>query len=264
LTTYVSKKEGYDLAKSHGDLGYASVDSLDLNRSILSQRDDPERFPNISHLANKFRDILIYRDWDLGIDSKIRQYQRTDEYPDFLLEDASNLNLVLNDLYEGTSTSYLFYEYLPRFSLSFEGMTPSVRGGGIMYYVHENGLGRPIPFTRLSTGFLRFLCLLAILCHPNPPSIVCIEEPEICMHPDVLPLIAELLKGASQRTQLFVTTHSDILVSALSDTPENVIVCNRSKSGTYLKRIDKEQLKEWLVKYSLGDLWRIGEIGGLT
>ena len=84
------------------------------------------------------------------------------------------------------------------------------------------------------------------------------------MHPDVLPLIAELLKGASQRTQLFVTTHSDILVSALSDTPENVIVCNRSKSGTYLKRLDKEQLKEWLVKYSLGDLWRIGEIGGLT
>ncbi|MFM6007971.1 MAG: AAA family ATPase, partial [Sphaerospermopsis kisseleviana] len=47
-----------------------------------------------------------------------------------------------------------------------------------------------------------------------PPPLICIEEPELGLHPDILPTIAELLIEASQRTQLIITTHSDALVSA--------------------------------------------------
>ncbi len=77
-----------------------------------------------------------------------------------------------------------------------------------------------------------------------------------------MPLIAELLVEASQRTQIIVTTHSEALVSALSQTPEAIIVCERDQDGTKLRRLEAEQLREWLERYTLGDLWRMGEIGG--
>jgi len=77
-----------------------------------------------------------------------------------------------------------------------------------------------------------------------------------------LPTIAELLIEASQNTQLIVTTHSDTLVSALTNVPESILVCERDDEGTHLRRLEPESLKEWLEKYSLGELWRMGEIGG--
>ncbi len=92
--------------------------------------------------------------------------------------------------------------------------------------------------------------------------MICIEEPEFGLHPDIIPSIAELLIETSQRTQLIVTTHSDTLVSALSEVPEAVVVCERDDQGTKLRRLDPDNLKEWLERYRLGDLWAKGEIGG--
>ncbi len=264
LVTYASKKEMSDLTKQRGYLGIADVDSLDLNRSILSQRDDYERFPNVSYLSDKFLDIIIYQDWDLSISSPIKAYLDTNVPPDFLKEDASNLALILNYLLEKADTSKIMHKALQKFTQWFEDIIPSIRGGEIQYRIRERGLSDSISMKRLSEGYIRFLCLLAILIHPEPPAVICIEEPEQCMHPDIIPLIAELLIDASHRTQLFVTTHSDHLISALTDVPESVIVCNRVKSGTHLKRLEKEPLKEWLKEYTLGDLWRRGEIGGIT
>ena len=109
---------------------------------------------------------------------------------------------------------------------------------------------------------LRYLSLLVILCHPEPPPLICIEEPELGMHPDILSDIAELLIEASHRTQLIITTHSDILVSELSEVPESILVCERDDHGTSMRRLQKEKLEEWLKKYTLGDLWMSGELGG--
>lgn len=101
------------------------------------------------------------------------------------------------------------------------------------------------------------------MCHPNPGPLICIEEPELGLHPDVIPTLAELLKEASQRTQLIVTTHSDILIDALTDDPECILIANRSlQNGTTLERLDEEKLRPWLEKYRLGQLWTRGEIGG--
>ena len=104
--------------------------------------------------------------------------------------------------------------------------------------------------------------MLAILLHPNPAPLVCIEEPELGLHPDVIPTIANLLKEASERCQLIVTTHSDVLVDALTDQPEAVIIASRGPTGTVLERLSAEKLKPWLEKYRLGQLWTRGEIGG--
>ena len=100
-----------------------------------------------------------------------------------------------------------------------------------------------MPATRLSDGSLRYLCLLAVLCNPTPPLVVCIEEPELGLHPDIIPEVAKLLVEASSRSQIFVTTHSDVLVDALTETPEAVIVCEKEEGATRMRRLDAEELK---------------------
>jgi len=101
------------------------------------------------------------------------------------------------------------------------------------------------------------------LCDPDPPPLVCIEEPELGLHPDMLPKIADLLAAASERTQLVVTTHSDMLVDAMTDRPEAVVVVEKHNGQTCMKRLKEDaELRRWLDKYRLGQLWTRGEIGG--
>src|SRR5207244_4994904 len=102
--------------------------------------------------------------------------------------------------------------------------------------------------------------MLALLLAPEPPPLLCMEEPELGLHPDAVSLLADVLVQASARTQLIVTTHSDALVSALTDQAESVLVCE-NRGGTVLRRVESARLAHWLDKYRLGEIWRIGELG---
>lgn len=235
-------------------------EDLVANQSILSQIKDPVRYPELTDLGYRFSNIRLYREWNLGRKTTPRRPGQTDQPNDFLEENASNLALVLNNLQNQPKIRRLLIERLQKLYDAAEDINTKIEGGTIQIFIHEEGLNQPIPATRLSDGTLRYLCLLAILCHPNPPPLLCIEEPELGLHPDILPTIAELLVEASQRTQLIVTTHSDALVSALP--PESVLVCERNDQGSHLRRLEPEPLKEWLKEFSLGHLWRMGEIGG--
>jgi predicted ATPase len=231
-------------------------------QSILSQRRDADLYPELTYVATQFAQIRFYREWNLGRYTAPRLPQKTDLPEDFLLEDAGNLGLVLNNLMNQPETKRLLMERLRVFSEDIEDVTTKIQGGTVQVYLHERGLRHPVPATRLSDGTLRFLCLLVILCHPSPPPLICIEEPELGLHPDILPTVAELLLEAAQRTQLIVTTHSDALVSALSEVPDAVVVTERYPEGTRLRRLERQALEEWLKKYRLGELWQMGEIGG--
>ena len=237
-----------------------TAEEVKTDQSILSQLTDRYSYPEISYLAHNFAAIKLYTDWDLGRIAALRRPQKVDDPNDFLLEDASNLALVLNDLlYRGYRVGLI--EDLQKLYDEINDIITRVEGGTIQLFLQEKGHQRPISAARLSDGTLRYLCLLAILRHPKPPPLICIEEPELGLHPDVLPTIAELLIDASERTQLIVTTHSDVLISALPE-PEMVLVCERDERGSHLQRLSAESLKAWLEQYTLGDLWRMGEIGG--
>ena len=236
---------------------------LSSNESILSQIRDHFYHPQISYLGEVLREARIYTDISVNRpSSKIRSPQITDGINDFLDEDALNLFLVLNSLELKGGTKALILEYLKKFVPSFQDYLFNILGGTVQLFIREEGLEKPISAMRLSDGTLRYLCLLAILCHPEPPPLICIEEPETGLHPDILPTIAELMIEASQRTQLIVTTHSDILVSAFSEIPEAVLVCEKDEDGTHFRRLEAEKLKVWLEEYSLGEVWLRGGIGG--
>ena len=234
-------------------------DSLKPVESVLSQRSDPELYPELTWIGEKFGQIQTFRDWTFGRDTPVRQSQPADIQESELLRDSSNLALLLNQLEHHDPQR--FNDLLKRFYPRFERMSTLISVGRVQFYLHEAGLISATPATRLSDGTMRFIAILAILLAPEPPPVACIEEPELGLHPDAVALVGELLVEASQRMQLIVTTHSDALVSALSSVPQSVIACERPGSGTILRRLDPERLSHWLDDYRLGDVWRMGELG---
>ena len=230
-------------------------------RSQLSLFANLSPYSELYALVNSLLRIKIYDDIACGI-SAVKQSQKTDWPSDFLLESMSNFALVLHDLKDSRDSGEKINKTMRVFYERFESIKTLVTGGSVQILFYEKGCKEPIPAIRLSDGTLKFLVLLTILCHPSPPPLICIEEPETGLHPDIIPTIAELLVEASKRTQLIVTTHSDILVSALSEQPESILVCKHDVQGTHIKRLDKKRLKKWLENYKLGELWLKGEIGG--
>ena len=250
-------------AVNTSDKGRRSLarETIEPDRSILAQRRDPEIYPELAWLAQNYEQVRIYREWAFGRNAVFREPQKADLRNDVLEEDFANLGLFLNRLSirfpaaHKTILENLKYLYDPISDFKF-----LINGGTVQVFFTEDDF--VIPATRLSDGTLRYLCLLAILCDPEPPPLICIEEPELGLHPDILPKVADLLRSASRRTQLIVTTHSDILVDAMTETPEAVVVCSKQQGQTIMERLKPDDLREWLKKYRLGQLWTKGEIGG--
>ena len=230
-------------------------------QSILSQLRDPHHYPALTWLGQNYEKIRIYRDWAFGRNTVFRNPQQADMRRNVLEEDFSNLGLFLSRIKsEFPATKRAILKALEDL---YEGITDfevNTNGGTVQVFLHEGDFA--IPATRLSDGTLRYLCLLAILCDPEPPPLICIEEPELGLHPDILPNLADLLLKASERTQLIVTTHSDILIDAMTETPENVVLCEKHEGKTEMHRLQADDLKVWLDKYRLGQLWIQGQLGG--
>jgi predicted ATPase len=238
-------------------------EDMALDQSVLSQRKDPDLYPELTYLGNEYAKIKLFREWNLGRNTQPRRPQPTDLQSDFLREDAANIALVLNDLEHRRDLRRSLVEKLKNADEAIEDFSTKVLGGTIQLFLHYAGLKSPVPATRLSDGTIRYLCLLAVLCHPAPPPLVCLEEPELGLHPDLLPGLADLLIEASHRMQLIVTTHSDVLVDGLTKVPEAVIVCEKRNGSTVMGRRTSDELAKWLKEdYGLGQLWRSGEIGG--
>ncbi|MFT4102277.1 MAG: AAA family ATPase [Burkholderiaceae bacterium] len=257
---YYRFRNGHGVLNVKGDERRLQREDIDPTASILSQRKDPDQYPELTYLGNVFGKIRLYREWSFGRYTSPRMPQKADLPNDLLEPDASNLGLVLNRLRRDPGIKRKLLDALRALYDGIDDFDVQIEGGTVQVFFQE---GRYIvPATRLSDGTLRYLCLLAILCHPNPPPLICIEEPELGLHPDVLPTLASLLKDAAGRTQLIVTTHSDVLVDALTDQPEAIVVAERTAAGTTLTRLDAAKLEPWLEKYRLGQLWTRGEIGG--
>ncbi len=243
-----------------GLTGSLGVQHTGGTRSMLDEFRDPEH----ADLAAFYEAIRSYREPLLGRLAAPRTPQATDLPTDQLLADGSNLALMLSKLRLDPPRMRSIVEKLQDVYASVTDIETKTEGGTIQVFLQDGGF--PLSARRISDGTMRFLCLLVVLSSPSPPPVVLIEEPELGLHPDAIGALADLLREASERMQLIVTTHSEALVDRFSDTPEAVLVVDKAEpaegGSTRVKRLDKEELKEWLEAFSLGRLWRMGEIGG--
>lgn len=253
-------ENGNPVISQRGQQRSLNPGSVEADKSILAQRRDPENYPELSYVASVYEKIRVYREWSFGRNSIFRIPQKADARNDRLEEDFSNLGLFINRLRQKPKAKKAILTALADLYEGLSDFDVSVEGGTVQVFFTEGDF--TIPATRLSDGSLRYLCLLAILCDPTPPPLICIEEPELGLHPDILPKVADLLIAASERTQLIVTTHSDILVDAMTERPEAILVCEKHNGQTEMRRLDNQKLAVWLEDYRLGELWTRGELGG--
>lgn len=228
--------------------------------SMLSAIKDRRRYPEVTHVGESLKNIHLYRNWVFGRQCPIRLRQKNDLRSNVLQEDGSNLGLVLNRLAMDYEVKQRLISRLRDLYDGLRDLHIDVGYGNVQVYLQEDNA--TVPATRLSDGTLRYLYLLALLCDPSPPALVCLEEPELGLHPDILPGMARLLCEASERCQLIVTTHSDVIVDALTETPESIVVCEKHDGQTTLNRLRRDDLDHWLDRYRLGELWSSGDIGG--
>jgi predicted ATPase len=138
---------------------------------------------------------------------------------------------------------------------------PPVAAGTLAMTWRDKNFSRPLYMHQLSEGMLRFLWLAALLASPGLTALTLLDEPEVSLHPELLSLLAGLLREAADRTQLVVATHSDRLIRFLK--PSEVVVIDSDEEGmAQLTWADQLDLDAWLGEYALDDVWRMGRMGG--
>ena len=178
------------------------------NQLALSTITNPS-METLHDLAEYIRQWRFYSSFNIA-NEKIRKSVPIEQNP-VLYEDAGNLSSVLH---------YLFTEHPDAFDElktilkgvvpGFNNLSVKARGGPgeVIAFWSEKGLDGELNLADLSDGILRLLCWITLCVHPDPPSLICIDEPDQGVHPRTLPIIAELLERASERTQILVATHS--------------------------------------------------------
>lgn len=240
--------------------------NLPVQRSVLSMlgaANASGRLFHIQKFADDIEKFSFYRDWVFGVDSNPRDPQPVGLSSTGLEEDSRNLAQVLKAWRDRGEQAVFdrLVDSMRQFYEPVRDVDAELVGTHIRVIIKESA-GFSTPAIRLSDGTLRWLSLLIILLNPSPPAVTCIEEPELGLHPDMIPALADLIRDASTRTQLILTTHSRDLVECFSDEPQSVCVCEKIEGETHVLRLNEERLKVWLKDYSLGQLWASGEIGG--
>jgi predicted ATPase len=137
---------------------------------------------------------------------------------------------------------------------------PPVAAGTLSMTWKDHNFTQSLFPHQLSEGTLRFLWLATLLQSPGLTAITLLDEPEVSLHPELLSLLAGLLREASSRTQLIVATHSDRLIRFLK--PNEVVAMDISEAGTTQANwADTLDLEQWLRDYTLDEIWDMGPLG---
>lgn len=204
----------------------------------------------------------IYHDLHVNMDAPIRQ-PTIARHETRVEPDGQNLMSVLHTLYTGNRDFKNDINLAMRaaFGEDFDELIfPPAADQRIQLRVRWKTLSREQSAADLSDGTLRFLFLLTVLASPDPAPLIAIDEPETGLHPSMLPIIAEYAVDASDRTQVILTTHSPQLLDAFKDVVPKTTVVKWDDGETVLQDVEGDMLERWLKEFSLGSLFRSGEL----
>lgn len=227
--------------------------------------------------SSKSTQKMVIADYVLGAIKSWRVYHFHDTSPSakvklqgdindnqVLRSDASNLAAFLYFLQEKENSYYkkivstikLIAPFFDDFNLRPNPLNPEK----IQLEWREKGHDTYFNAQTLSDGTLRFICLTTLLLQPNLPSTIIIDEPELGLHPYAITMLASLIKSASTKTQVMVSTQSVPLVNQF--VPEDIVVVDRMDGQSTFERKSINDLKDWIDEYGMGDLWEKNLLGG--
>lgn len=112
-----------------------------------------------------------------------------------------------------------------------------------------------------SDGTLRFIALTTLFMQPNLPDTIIIDEPELGLHPFAITKLSGMIKSVVLKgSQVIVATQSTDLVNNFS--PEQIITVDQVEGESLFKRLNSDELTQWLEEYSVGELWQRNILSG--
>lgn len=205
----------------------------------------------VYHFHDTSSTALVKKTWDLNDNIILRS-------------DASNLASYLYLLKHRYKDSFFMIEetikliapYFDKFILEPDALSPSQ----IRLKWQEIGSDKIFNANHLSDGTLRMICLTTLLLQPNAPDTIIIDEPELGLHPYAITVLAALMKSFAVDKQLIVSTQSVSLINQFE--PKDIIVTDKIDGASVFRRLEKNELVDWIDEYSLGEIWEKNIIGG--
>lgn len=253
-SNYCSPKMRVTVGKSN-----MAVSSPGATESILkNSTSSRNRF-----LKGFLESLRIFHFHDTSYNSRVKQPSVTTDYA-YLYEDGGNIAAFLYRLQQSHSLHFQFIEKIVQsiapFFKSFYLKPDEINSDQIYLRWLEVGSDQIFNAHNLSDGTLRMICLTTLLLQPNLPGTIIIDEPELGLHPSAINKLAAMLKSASEKSQIIISTQSVNLVNEFD--PEDIIVVERADNQTIFTRQSSETLHNWLEDYSLGELWEKNVLGG--
>jgi predicted ATPase len=208
---------------------------LSNSESVLAQLHEPHLYPEVAALSKQLQNWRFYHNFRTDQNSLLRQPQigvRTTVLSNTGYDLAAALRTIMevgneNKLNEAIEIAF------PGSKLSIIDPYGKSR---FEIQLQMKGILRPLTASELSDGTLRYLCMVAALLSPRLPLVMVLNEPEMSLHPDLIPPLAELIIYAAASSQVIITTHSQQLVKILQQNPlSNTINLTMTENGTQIK-----------------------------
>lgn len=211
-------------------------------------------------IRTMMRDWQVFQFHDTSSTALIKQSMYVDDSY-FLKANAGNLAPFLYQMREKKNEYYRrIVETIKLCAPFFDDFVLIPRDNNVILNWKENNSDMLFGPHQLSDGTLRMMAIVTLLLQPKLPSMIIIDEPELGLHPYAITVLAGLLKSASERSQLLISTQSANLVDELE--PQDIIVVDRKNGQSEFSRPDPAVLDGWLDEYTMSELWEKNVLGG--
>ncbi len=231
---------------------------LSAQELVLRQITDPQRYLPSFVVREAISAIAGYSKFNFD---KVRQPADANDVKR-LISTGENLTHLLSNLNNNYTFQYeKIIECLSDINPNFTGIGYNVFGNRLYLSLREKNLSHAIDALHMSDGTLKYLLLLSIFHNPQRGTLVFIDEPESCLHPDMIRSVAKMMKMAAKTSQIIVATHSALLLNAFE--LDDILVFEKNdKNETQIIRYSEDDFGDREDELLPGQLWLNGEIGG--
>lgn len=233
------------------------------NELVLKQAaNDAKRFFPLYSLKKAIEKIAVYSYFDTTDTSVLRQmgeYQPETQ----LRTDGSNLSQMFQRL--SVNSPLVFDQtltWLKKINPFFKDIRFDQLGPRFGLVLTEEKPSRSVTLDGISDGTLRFLIMLSILLNPERGKLICFDEPEIGLHPDMVSVLSSVINQANREgTQIIIATHSPMLLN-MFELEQVGIVEKNDHNASVVSFKSEEEFAEWVGEFLPGKLWLQGLLGG--
>jgi predicted ATPase len=273
LFTRSPGKEDFVFFVVAGNKAYVSERDVQAGKPRLKQFDFNDRELNLplffdnelyapqAHILRFLQTHLrFYYRFNSSPESKIRK-RNPDVGTKRLEPDGSNLAVVLNTLeVEDLQLFNKIEASLREVNPNFRSLKFSSDPEGRVLMIAENGFRRAIHASKLSDGTLHYLCLAVVFATAKPGDFICLDEPELGLHPDMYLELQNWIRANPGTVQYLLSTHSADLLDRF-DVEELLVIDKDENGASFTRRFRAEDFADEDTLLP-GQLWKRNLLGG--